>query len=310
MREIGDKGIDLILGFEKDVLEVYDDGFGYPTAGVGHRLSAAELAEMPIGSHITRKQSRDWFRSDLAKYAAAVDKAVKVHISQNQFDALVSLCFNIGTGAFAKASLVRALNRGDYAGCADGILAWNKVKGKPVRGLTRRRQAERSLFHTPDSAAASTGEDVPEPLAGEPAPNTPAGGTPTQSEPPPSSTPVVVEKEENVGFFAGIKKKIAGWIASFGGLTAVHEYKQQLDDLGIPTPPAWVIKYTIEAIVAAFAGWLLYQGVMHLWRKIASRWLTVSLISANATPTNSVSVACAADLNKYAAQGFKVIPRQ
>jgi GH24 family phage-related lysozyme (muramidase) len=63
MREIGDKGIDLILGFEKDVLEVYDDGFGYPTAGVGHRLSPAELAAMPIGTHITRKQSREWFRA-------------------------------------------------------------------------------------------------------------------------------------------------------------------------------------------------------------------------------------------------------
>jgi hypothetical protein len=76
-------------------------------------------------------------------------------------------------------------------------------------------------------------------------------------------------KRENVGFFAGIKKKIAGWFATIGGLTAVTSTNSS-STTSASRPPAWVIKYAIEAIVAAFVLWFLYQGAMHLWRKIAS----------------------------------------
>jgi lysozyme len=182
MRTIGTKGIDLIVSFEKEVLHVYDDGFSYPTVGVGHLLTADEKLAMPLGTRITKEQSREFFKNDLKKYIDAVNKAVTAQITQNQFDALVSLCFNIGIGAFNKSTLVKKLNSGNYAGAADGFLVWNKVKGDPVKGLTRRRTAERALFLTPDLAAPS-------------ATTTATPITPTEIEPTVSP---IVSKEQTV----------------------------------------------------------------------------------------------------------------
>lgn len=160
-KQLGKKGTDLIISYEKEVLHVYDDGFGYPTLGIGHLLTASEKKAMPIGTKITKEQSRAYFKADAQKYVDAVNAAVKVPITQNQFDALVSLAFNIGTGAIAKASLMRKLNARDYVGAADGFLAWNKVKKQAVKGLTRRRNEERKLFLTPDSAASSIASETP-----------------------------------------------------------------------------------------------------------------------------------------------------
>jgi lysozyme len=66
---------------------------------------------------------------------------VKVPLTQNQFDALYSLCFNIGEGAFKKSTVVKRLNANDYKGAADAILMWNKPSV-----LEKRRKRERDLF--------------------------------------------------------------------------------------------------------------------------------------------------------------------
>ena len=68
-----------------------------------------------------------------------------VPLTQNQFDALVSLTYNIGSGAFNNSTLLK-LNKGDYQGAADQFLVWNKADGKVMKGLVRRREAERALF--------------------------------------------------------------------------------------------------------------------------------------------------------------------
>lgn len=185
---ISDKGAGFIASFEKEVLHVYDDGYGFPTAGIGHRVN------LPLGTAITKEQSREWWKADLAKYGGAVDRSVTVHVTQNQFDMLTSLCFNIGIGAFQQSSLVRRLNRSDYAGCADGFLAWNKSNKKVSKGLDRRRKAERAIFLTPDnhkiSAVASTTGD-PTALDGQAlASGIPSvsGSIPSLTEQPPTST--------------------------------------------------------------------------------------------------------------------------
>ncbi|KQD16250.1 lysozyme [Acinetobacter baumannii] len=67
-------------------------------------------------------------------------------LTQNQFDALVSLAYNIGSGAFKGSTLLKLLNKGDYKGAADQFLVWNKAGGKVMKGLVRRREAERALF--------------------------------------------------------------------------------------------------------------------------------------------------------------------
>lgn len=148
---------------EGNKLKAYLDSVGILTIGVGH-TSAAGLPKVTSGMTITAAQSDEILTRDLAIFEAAVSKAVKVPLSQNEFDALVSLAFNIGAGAFAKSTVVRKLNAGDRHGAANAILLFNKgkVKGKlqEIPGLTKRRQAERTQF-------LSGGKPVPkaEPVA-------------------------------------------------------------------------------------------------------------------------------------------------
>ena len=69
-----------------------------------------------------------------------------VPLHQHEYDAFLSLAYNIGPGAFAKSSALRKFNEGDKRGAADAILLWNKAGGRVLAGLTRRREAERALF--------------------------------------------------------------------------------------------------------------------------------------------------------------------
>ena len=82
----------------------------------------------------------------LAPFEHAVN-AIKVDLTQNEFDALVSLCYNIGAGNFASSTLVKMLKAGDVKSeIAKQFLRWDKANGKPLAGLTRRRNAEAELF--------------------------------------------------------------------------------------------------------------------------------------------------------------------
>ena len=71
-----------------------------------------------------------------------------MQLNQNQFDALVSLVFNIGTGAFARSTLLKRLNVGDYNGAAEAFLMWRNAGGKPI--LLNRRKREKALFEKVD----------------------------------------------------------------------------------------------------------------------------------------------------------------
>lgn len=139
-------GIDFIADHEGEVLEVYADPVGLPTLGVGHLLTSDEKRAMPIGTKITKEQSRAYLAKDLAQMESAVNESVKVPITQNQFDALVSLAFNIGAGGFKRSSVLRNLNNRKFTAAADAFLLWNKAGGKVLKGLTRRRREERELF--------------------------------------------------------------------------------------------------------------------------------------------------------------------
>lgn len=141
-----------IVAREGRVLTAYKDSAGILTIGVGH-TSAAGSPKVTKGMKITAAEADDILTRDLITFEAAVTNAVKVEINQNEFDALVSLAFNIGSEAFVKSTLLKKLNAGDRAGAADQFLVWNKatVNGKKValKGLTTRRTAERKQFLTP-----------------------------------------------------------------------------------------------------------------------------------------------------------------
>lgn len=79
---------------------------------------------------------------DVEKFEGAVRQCVRVPLHQHEYDAYLSLAYNIGPQAFCGSTLVRKLNAGDYAGACKEILKWDKFKGQPLAGLTKRRQSE------------------------------------------------------------------------------------------------------------------------------------------------------------------------
>ncbi len=98
------------------------------------------------GDHCSMEQAQVYFAHDLAAFERAVLQAVEVTLTQGQLDALVSFTYNVGKNALRRSTLLRKLNAGDYDGAADEFLRWNKNDGKVMRGLVRRRAAERDTF--------------------------------------------------------------------------------------------------------------------------------------------------------------------
>jgi lysozyme len=119
--------------------KAYKDSKGLLTTGVGHLIKKDE--PHLIDAVLTDDEVKELLKSDLKWCSEAVEKAVKVPLTQPQFDALYSLCFNIGETNFRKSTVLRKLNEGDYQGAADAILMWNKPEV-----LVKRRKRERDLF--------------------------------------------------------------------------------------------------------------------------------------------------------------------
>lgn len=166
MPVINDAALDLICDFEGWVPTWYRDPVGIWTVCFGHTDAAGEPKHAAT-SHktFTKAEGRMILERDLAAVAAKVHSTVKVDLSPNQFGALVSLCYNIGNGAFGRSTLVKRLNKGDYEGAANEFERWVYAKGKKLNGLVRRRAAEATLFRsgvfvtepTPGSETPPTG---------------------------------------------------------------------------------------------------------------------------------------------------------
>lgn len=99
------------------------------------------------GLVITAEEADRRFARRMAlEFEPAVRKAVKVPLNQRQFDAVVSIFYNAGVSALTASTLVRLLNLGDYAGAAGQFPRWNQSGGAVMKGLQRRREAERLVF--------------------------------------------------------------------------------------------------------------------------------------------------------------------
>lgn len=160
-------GLDLIKKFEGCKLTAYRCPAGVWTIGYGHTSAAGEPKVME-GMKITAQEAERILAQDLVKYEKAVERVILRPMTQHQFDALVSLCFNIGQGALAGSSVVRRFNSGDIQGAADAFLMWTKAGGKELQGLVNRRKDERALF-----LKAEATQRPAEPLAPSPAPTLP-----------------------------------------------------------------------------------------------------------------------------------------
>jgi lysozyme len=136
-----DAGIELIKKYEGCRLRAYCCPAGIPTIGYGHTGSVS------VGQTITQDEAEKLLRVDLISREKAVERFVDVPLTQGQFDALVSFVYNVGEGAFARSTLLKKLNAGDYAGAALEFRAWTQGGGKVLPGLIARRQAETELFN-------------------------------------------------------------------------------------------------------------------------------------------------------------------
>lgn len=134
-------GAELIAGFEGFSAKPYQDAVGVWTIGYGHTRGVG-----PNSKKITKAQALDFLQEDAAVAARAVRDLVDVPLTQNQFDALVSFAFNLGTGALAESTLLKKLNKGDYKGAAEQFSRWTHAGGRVLAGLVTRRRVERHLF--------------------------------------------------------------------------------------------------------------------------------------------------------------------
>jgi len=138
--KISKNGLDLIKHFEGCELEAYKCPAGVWTIGYGHIKTAVE------GMTITQHQADEMLIEEMNEYEGYINNSVRVDLTQNQFDAMVSWVYNLGSGNLNTSTLLKVLNSGDYAGVPEQMLRWNKAGGRVLEGLTRRRQAEADLF--------------------------------------------------------------------------------------------------------------------------------------------------------------------
>jgi lysozyme len=139
---VSDRGRKMIEGFEALRLEAYKDAVGVWTIGYGH------TGDVKQGDKITEHQADAIMTVDLDRFEKAIS-VLAPNLNQNQFDACVSLAFNVGINRFARSQLLAFAKAGKFAEAADQFLRWTLAAGKVLPGLVKRRAAERKLFLTP-----------------------------------------------------------------------------------------------------------------------------------------------------------------
>lgn len=139
--EISENGINLIKNFEGCKLNAYKCPAGILTIGYGHTG-----ADVSAGAKITQDEAERLLKQDLIIHCNNVSRLVKVPITQNQFDALVSFEYNLGYGNLASSTLLKLLNAKKYSDAANQFERWVYAGGKKLAGLIKRRAAEKALF--------------------------------------------------------------------------------------------------------------------------------------------------------------------
>lgn len=196
-------GLDLIKQFEGLRLKAYKCPADVWTIGYGHTSAAGQPA-VKSGMSITEAQANKILAADLGQYEDAINNSVKVDLTQNQFDALVSFVYNVGIGAFQKSTLLKKLNANQYDAVPGELMKWTKGGGKELPGLVRRRRAEAALWRGVNDDAPIKQDARIEPDA-----------------PKPPKT-MVQSKEGNAAILTGVAS----------GATAAAEVSRQVKETG------------------------------------------------------------------------------
>jgi len=144
VREIPQIAIDFIKNEEGCILHIYKDIAGYNTIGIGHLVKKGE----DFSNGLTEEEAENLLRKDLLNTAVSVCRVTIVPLLNEQYAALLSFCFNVGSGAYQRSTLRSKLNRSEYAGAAAEFPKWCWAGGKKSKGLYNRRMRERNLFLT------------------------------------------------------------------------------------------------------------------------------------------------------------------
>lgn len=129
-----------IAKFEGCELDAYKCPAGVWTIGYGHTKGVYE------GMKISQMEANALLAEDLVKFASELIPLVTAKVTENQYIALMSFAYNVGTTNFRSSSVLRNLNKGAITAAANAFLLWNKAGGKVLAGLNKRRNAERKLF--------------------------------------------------------------------------------------------------------------------------------------------------------------------
>jgi len=167
--QVSARGLKLIAEFEGLRLNAYPDpGTGNEPWTIGYGTTVyPDGRKVKKGDVITQEQALEYLQHDTKKFSDAVNRAVRVPINQNQFDALVSFTYNLGEGSLNRSTLLTKINSHDLRGAADEFGKWIYASSRVLAGLVRRRNAERDLFLAPVSEETAPPPEpivVPEPV--------------------------------------------------------------------------------------------------------------------------------------------------
>lgn len=145
--QVSENGVNFVKKWEGLYLYAYDDGVGVCTIGYGHTGP-----DVYWGQRITEAQAEKWLAEDLVSHMVRPMQVITRKLTQNQYDALASFAFNLGSYVFDQnPTLLRYINTGQFEKAGDLMLKFSYGGGKFMQGLYNRRLAERKLLLTPDS---------------------------------------------------------------------------------------------------------------------------------------------------------------
>ena len=145
-------GHEFLKAYEGKVLNKAGDHVAYQDQGGVWTIGYGHTAGVKKGQTITEAKALEFLDQDIAWAEKTVNDTLKGHfLTQNQFNALVSLTYNIGPNGFKTSTVVKRIKAKDYAGAAEAITWWNLVDGKVSQGLVARRAKEKAMFLTPDA---------------------------------------------------------------------------------------------------------------------------------------------------------------
>lgn len=259
---------------EGERLVVYPDSAGNPTVCNGHLITPSD--HLKVGDAVSPALCADLGAHDLGASEAAVNRLVAVPLTQNQFDALVSLVFNIGIAAFAASTLLKLLNARDYDGAQRQFIEWhyetiNGVK-TPSNGLFNRRLGEAAQFGTPDAPAPVA--IAPQPVTAADIPQAIAAPAPVAAVAQPAPPPTRVTQTRSgralvgsavtggagvvIGAAQAVKQGIDSVQPAIHGVQQFHALTAGL--------PAWLM-LIVAPLAMAGVGFALY-GIWHKQRSL------------------------------------------